>query len=350
MVRRRGWLSVFSLVALSAGLSNCSAPPSQIQATLTAIYQANQNQQPAAAIRVSETPFVAATGATTQVGIDPLTPIPTVSPSPLSSPIIISKTAEPTDRPDMGTPTRTPQPRKTAKYWSEWPIVPSGVSDELKALYQKGLQMGNDAHAFSTIGDCQSVPDTFMGVYDTDRYRLGDSYAALEETIRYFKGNFGRQSITVRNGQSVASVFSPAWADPKLCNSGETPMDCEFRIHKPSIVFINLGTNWRGGDAVSHAQYLQKIVDYTIAHGAVPVLSSNGDNLEGDYRLNKATAQVAYEDDLPFWNFWASIRDLPGKGIDDSTPGEYLTPAAWARRSFTGLETLDAVWRAVTEQ
>jgi hypothetical protein len=81
----------------------------------------------------------------------------------------------------------------------------------------------------------------------------------------------------------------------------------------------------------------------------VPILSTKGDNLEGDYRLNKATAQVAYDDDLPLWNFWRSIRDLPGKGLDNSAPGQYLTPDAWARRSFTGLQTLDAVWRSLTE-
>ncbi|NMB88859.1 MAG: hypothetical protein GYA17_10900 [Chloroflexi bacterium] len=241
----------------------------------------------------------------------------------------------------------TPEPRRPGKYWSEWPLIPPDVSGRMIAVYKQGIALGNNPHAFSTIGDCQSAPAIFMGVYDTDRYELGD-YQYLEETIHQFEGSFGRQSITVQDGQSVASVLSPAWADPDLCDSGETPIDCEIRLHKPSILFINLGTNWQGGNDVTHTEYLKKIVDIALEHGVVPILSSKGDNLEGDYRLNRATAQVAYEYELPFWNFWRAIRNLPGKGLDGSKPGQYLSVDAWGRRSFTGLQALDAVWRSLS--
>jgi hypothetical protein len=347
-MRRTIWRAGLCILA-GAVLAGCGAGVSPVQATLTAVYQANrQTEQASAETSVAIRPTGSAAPTAAVLATATATMAPPLVDIPENPTAAILPTAQAIVE-NSRTPAATPTPRKTAKYWAEWPIVPAGVSEQLKEVYRQGIAAGNDPHAFSTIGDCQSVPNTFMGTYDTDRYRLKEEYASLEETIRQFKGNFKRQSITVKNGQSVASVFSPAWADPKQCNAGETPLDCEFRVHKPSIVFVNLGTNWRGGDDVSHTEYLKKIVDAILAHGAVPILSSKGDNLEGDHRLNRATAQVAYDYDLPFWNFWASIRDLPGKGIDDSAPGQYLTPDAWVRHSFTGLRALDAVWRAVSQ-
>lgn len=274
---------------------------------------------------------------------------PTNTPYPTQTQTLEGAAASPTavlatSTVPAGTP--TPDTRKTARYWAEWPIVPD-VSERAKEIYQKGLALGNDPHSFTTIGDCQSQPNIFMGAYGTDHYFLDEKDAALEETIRQFKDSFNRDSITVKDGLSVASVFSPAWADQSVCQSGETPLDCEFRLHKPSIVFINLGTNWKGGDDVKHEEYMRKIVDYAIERGVLPILSTKGDNLEGDYRINQSIARVAYDDHIPMWNFWASIRDLPGKGIDGTRPGGYLIPDAWVRRSRTGLQALDAVWKSV---
>jgi hypothetical protein len=212
-----------------------------------------------------------------------------------------------------------------------------------------GQRLGNDPHSFTTIGDCQSEPSVFMGIYDTDHYFLGEGYEHLEKTIWQFQGSFSRDSVTVKDGLSVASVLTPAWADPQRCEKGETPLECEIRLHRPVIAFINLGTNWNGGNEVTHEAYLRQVVDVLIEHGVVPVISTKGDNFEGDHRLNRSMARVAYDYDLPLWNFWLSLRDLPGKGIDGTREGNYLTTEAWGRRSFTGLQALDAVWRGLAE-
>jgi len=238
--------------------------------------------------------------------------------------------------------------RKEPKYWPEWPLIPD-VSAQAKAIYARGLEMGNDPHSFTTVGDCQSEPAVFMGIYDSDHYVLGEGYEYLEESIRHFKGSFQRDSVTVQNGLSVASALSPAWADPEKCEKGETPLECEIRRHRPVIAFVNLGTNWNGGDDIKHEMYMRQVVDVLIENGVVPVISTKGDNLEGDHRLNRSMARVAYDYELPLWNFWRSIRDLPGKGIDGGRPGGYLTPQAWGRRSFTGLQVLDSVWRTLSE-
>lgn len=281
-------------------------------------------------------------------------PLPTnpASDEPVSS-VEIKETGQPRknkpaafDKSDLNPDTATPTPdtRLLPRYWAEWPLIPT-VSERAKEIFIHGQELGNNPHAFSVIGDCQSEPSILMGIYDTPDYTLNDGYEYLEETIQWFQGSFNRDNITVKDGMSVASVINPLWADPEQCHPNETPLDCEIRIHKPAIMIISLGTNWQGGNDKTHEKYMRQIIEVLISQGVVPILSTKGDNLEGDHRINQSIARVAFDYDLPFWNFWLSIRDLPGKGIDGSREGGYLTTQAWGRRSISGLMALDAVWR-----
>ena len=232
-------------------------------------------------------------------------------------------------------PTATPDTRLLPDYWGAWQIVPA-VSPRALEIYRKGLEMGNNPQAFSTIGDCQSVPDVFMGIYETNRYRLGD-YAYLQADIDYYRGSFSRKSAAVKDGMSVASVLSPLWADPEQCQQNETPVDCELRVHKPALMFINLGTNWKNGGPTAYEKYLRQVVQIVIDHGTVPVLTTKADNIEGDHSLNLATARVAYDLDIPLMNFWLASNDLDNHGLDSEREDVYLTPTAWDRRKFTAL-------------
>jgi hypothetical protein len=90
----------------------------------------------------------------------------------------------------------------------------------------------------------------------------------------------------------------------------------------------------------------------------VPILSSKGDNLEGDHRINHTIACLAEEYGLPLWNFWSAIQALPNHGLQPDL--EHLTygitdfddakamQTAWTVRNLTALQALDAVWKAVT--
>ena len=67
----------------------------------------------------------------------------------------------------------------------------------------------------------------------------------------------------------------------------------------------------------------------------------------------KQLALLASEYDLPLWNFWAAVSDLPNRGLytrsDRPLQGDiYLTDEALQIHRMTGLETLNVVWRAVT--
>ncbi len=279
-----------------------------------------------------------------------------LTPSPAPS-ATLEPTAQPTNpaEPVKASPTAISLPtqdnRPTAKYWPEYPVVPT-ASARVKEIYALGQTLGNNPRSFTVVGDCQSDPDVFMGTFDTDRYRLSDSNLGLQETIDNFKGYFGHKSLSVKDGLSVSSALSPLWADQSVCQPNETPIACEYRLARPSFVIINLGTNWKNAGAEDYEKYLRQVVEYWIQNGVVPILSTKVDNLEGDHSLNLATSQVAYDYSLPLVNFWKVADKLPNHGLDphhDPTqPLTYLTTDAWYMRSVAGLQALDSIWRDVT--
>jgi hypothetical protein len=86
--------------------------------------------------------------------------------------------------------------------------------------------------------------------------------------------------------------------------------------------------------------------------GVVPILATKADNREKDDRINRDMAMLAAEYDLPLWNFWAAVSDLPNRGLytrdDRPLQGDiYLTEEAAVIHRLSGLTALDIVWRAV---
>lgn len=285
------------------------------------------------ALQAPEPPPPPTAAATTARTVSPISS-PTEPPSQTVSPK--AATTDPT--------TPTPDARLLPRYWRQWPVIPS-VSEKARKIFIRGVLSNNDLHAFSTIGDCQSMPAVFSGMYDVpDSYRLGEGYEHLQATIDHFAGSFSRRSVTVKNGLSAATVFSPIWSDADLCEPDETPIVCEFRLHRPSIVFINLGTNWKPGYSARHEELLREIVSFAVDHGTVPILSTKADNVEEDQSINEGIARVAYDYEVPLWNFWRAVQYLPNHGLDDRGDGNYLSTEAWGVRGFTGLQALDAVW------
>ena len=296
---------------------------------------------------IVETELASVQQATETSQVPTIAPVVQVTETPM---VVLPPTETTVSLPPTETPDYTPTPdtRIPPREWSRWPIIPE-VSETAKQIYQQGLEMGNNPRVYSTIGDCQSEPNVFLGIYETERYAFGAEDAYLQETIDYFYGSFSRQSLAVRDGLSAPSALSVMWADPQYCASDETPVTCELRSSHPSIMFINLGTNWRAGaSADEYEKYLHQIVEQVIQNGTVPILSTKADNVEGDYSINKATAQVAYDFDIPLWNFWLAADSLPGHGLDGSRNGVYLTPDGWDRRNITGIKVLDAVWRELS--
>jgi len=283
--------------------------------------------------------------------------VPTGTP-PTGTPGTPEKTSVPSSEPGVPTgvggsqatlASPTPDTRLLPENWQEWPVVPV-VSARAREIYEAGIARGNDPSHFSKVGDCQNITEAFMGIYDLPgRYSLPQGQEALQATIDAYAGSFGREGMSVKGGFNVASVLSPMWADPDFCQAGETPLQCELRLQRPVLVFISMEVWFEGRTPQAYEDYLRQIVEYTISQGAVPVLATKADNVEGDHSINRATAQVAYDYDLPLWNFWRAVQPLKDHGIDwaRDSDGFHLTVESWNVRSYTALQVLDALRSAL---
>ena len=239
--------------------------------------------------------------------------------------------------------------------WQLRPVYPASVSDRMKEIYQQGLASGTDPNAFSKVGDCQNVTPYFLAPFDQPAdYSLG-TFSPLKLTIEHFSGSFDRVSGAVDNGYNVASVLSPRWANRQICESGETPLECEQRLHNPSIVIINMETWWQERPASEYADYLSQIVQFWLDHGVVPIVGTKADDLEGDNSINAAIVAIADQYQIPLWNFWLAVQQVPNHGLGED--GFHLTfardfyddPArmefGWPVRNLTALAAIDAVYR-----
>jgi len=253
------------------------------------------------------------------------------------------------------TKTKSPTPTKTSiatpdlrlkpEDWKSWSIIPD-LSAAMIEIYRKGQDLGRDPHVFSVLGDCQSSPTYFLSLYDEGRYMLEQGQKHLQETIDWYTGSFSHRSLTVKNGMTAPGALNPRWADPEQCEPTETPVACEIRLSNPSLMLISLGTNWHPSTSYEeYVEYLSEIVAVILDEGIIPILSTKADNVEGDYSRNLAMAEVAYAYDLPLWNFWASVKDLPNQGLDKDRDDVYLNYKAWDIRNQSALELLNHIRR-----
>jgi hypothetical protein len=259
----------------------------------------------------------------------PITPAPT-------------RTATPTSAP------RTSEPELAE--WKDLPVIPENIDPSLQKVYEKGLTLGNDPQAFSIFGDCQERPADFLGVFETDATAVESLTPELREAVDNFRGSFNRESPTAQDGTTPGALLWTQWHRGEYgCTFAETPVQCELRIHRPSFVIIQIGTHFES----RNTEYLRKVILQLLDAGVVPILATKADNREKDERINRDMAMLAAEYDLPLWNFWAALSDLPDRGLyvmkgREAQGPVYLNAEASVRHRMTGLEALNVVWRAVT--
>lgn len=244
----------------------------------------------------------------------------------------------------------TKDTRSLPEDWREWPIIPE-ITEAARDIYRTGIAMGNDPHAFSKVGDCHNVKQSFLGFFDhPDQYEYISGIDGLQDTIDNFEGHFDRNGESTKYGFNAAAVLSPFWADPDVCLPDETPLECELRITHPTFVLISLEFWFEGRTSDVYERYMRQIIEYTISQGVVPILATKADNIEKDHSLNLATAKLAYEYDLPMWNWWAAAQELSDGGMDTyRDDGFHLSVDAWNVRSKTFLQTLDHLWKGLRD-
>jgi len=79
---------------------------------------------------------------------------------------------------------------------------------------------------------------------------------------------------------------------------------------------------------------------------------TKADNVEGNHQINFIIAKLAYEYDLPLYNWWRAAQTLPNNGLDPQREDKFhIDPMyAWTEQSVYGLGTLDSIWKGTSQQ
>ncbi len=239
----------------------------------------------------------------------------------------------------------------------------SGVTAHARDIFLTGQGLGNRDYVFSKVGDSNTDNPAFLTPFDQGNFDLG-SYTDLAATINYFRGSFARTSAAAVGGFSTAKVLDPALAGSG-CAAGETPLACEYRINKPSVALILLGTgdqhSWQGFEA----RY-RRIIEYSIQQGVVPVLITKADDLESKEDTapagftNDTIRRLAVEYDVPLLDLRHAVEPLPNLGCGPdgfhyNSPPDGQTANfdaahmtyGFNMRNLTALQALDALRRYV---
>jgi hypothetical protein len=258
--------------------------------------------------------------------------------------------------PRVTTGSASPTPTFDPAAWTTLPVLPK-LSPRALAVLQDGLARGRNPRAFSKLGDCESQAYWFLGELDepVKVYSLGPYEEELAPVVEFYAGSFKRSSLAAQPGFSAASLMAPIWADKKQCEKDETPIACEFRIHNPLVTFIMLGSN-DASNPKTFEGHMRRAIEYSLEQGVLPILGTKADNVEGDHRINSTIARLAYEYELPLWNYWLAVQDLPNAGLQED--GVHLTfgsirfddPAmmktGWTVRNLNALQVLEIIMDA----
>ena len=264
------------------------------------------------------------------------------------------------------------------------PLVDPPMRAQLRKLYRHGLTFGNRADVFAKIGDSITSNRFFLKDVGCGVEVLG-SNQALAPTIKYFRGfafpdsyttawcgnanSFSRDSYASDHGwtanEPLKRFANPASECPPPFDN---PLRCEFRLIKPSIALIMLGTNdLEKNDPATFRKRLTRIVQETIVNGVVPVLSTippRLDNPDMGNRVslyNKIIQEIAETLQVPLWNYWVSLQNAINQGIDhrgihpsvfdDDDPAIFTSEAlryGFNLRNFTAVQVLQKI-KAVTQ-
>jgi len=232
------------------------------------------------------------------------------------------------------------------------------VIENINEIYADGQSLGRNPQAFSKLGDSTIENPHFLARFDGTFYNLGE-WDYLQGVIDWFQGSHGRQGVAVQRGLHTWSVLDPAWASNATCFPAEHMVDCEIRVHNPSMMIVRLGSNDRGVPDATERN-LRAIVEAIIAQGVIPILGTKADRQEGSNINNQIIRQIAQEYDLPLFDFDLLASTLPQRGLTTDSvhmtsfyAHDYTQNLAFRTghgvHNLLALIVLDRVWRTVTE-
>jgi hypothetical protein len=209
------------------------------------------------------------------------------------------------------------------------PRLTPEVAAHVREIAASGAALGRDPHSFSKVGDSISAAPHMLTPIADGLMTLGD-YESLSVVVdHYAKESFGASSLAARTGWASSEVFKPELADSEQCETGESPLACEYRVRNPSVALIMFGTNDVGLLTLdAYRAYMTRIIDETIAAGIVPVISTIPTRAgfeEQTRAFNVVIRELADTYRVPLWQYGAVMQFLPdgglsGDGVHPSLP------------------------------
>lgn len=217
------------------------------------------------------------------------------------------------------------------------PVIPD-IDDSMQARLRRvhvfGLRRGVRPRVFSFVGDSITAWPGFMDELVTDRVDYGDYHWLADQVSAYRDVEMRTvegvaynpltvESFAVLSGWRVTDVLDPGtrfWE--QLCKLDETPLECELRNSLPAVTLVMIGTvDVMHTPINEYRRHMDTVVQTILAYGSIPVLSSLPPNLTGAehteavLEYNRVLLQVADKHQIPVWNYWRALRDLPNQGI-----------------------------------
>ncbi|MEL6404843.1 MAG: SH3 domain-containing protein [Chloroflexota bacterium] len=224
-----------------------------------------------------------------------------------------------------------------------------------------------NATRFSKVGDSITAEEVVLNPFDFGQYELG-VYSNLQPTVDYFAASWSRSSEAATPGWTTDSVLNPAFADSSVCEAGETPLACEYRIHNPAVALILFGAN----DVVNvnfenYVANMNRIVDISIENGVIPVLTSLPPRPDFPARrdlYNQAVLSIATTRGLAYLDLYSALTPLRNAGMSEdglhpSTPPlgfenatvftEENLQYGYVMRNLTALQALHVIRTSVLQ-
>ena len=200
------------------------------------------------------------------------------------------------------------------------PVIPQ-ISDAMVQVFQQGQLIGNGSNVITKVGDSLVANVQYLTPMSNARLELGP-YDYLTDTIKYYGGSMATESVAARLGMSTYGIVDPFWADKDKCQPAETPLDCEYRIKKPSVAFIMFGPNdVRSMTEDKYAGQMRQIIEDSLKQGVIPVISTFSAHPDEEFfwqsiNFNLQLVALTQEYKTPLINLWAAARVLPEYGLD----------------------------------
>jgi uncharacterized protein YraI len=230
------------------------------------------------------------------------------------------------------------------------PLFSNMSTGAIRRIYSRGLSLGNRKNVFTRVGDSITASQPFMWGIGGPEQNLG-SYSYLQATVDFFSvpprdgysNSFGYNSMAAQSAFNAAAVLDDMWADPSVCLAEESPLECEYRLSKPSVAIVMLGSvDVQIYDLETYTRAMRQIVKISVDSGVIPVLTTfpmAPDHMyyEKSLQFNMVILDLARSNGIPLINLWRAARSLPDNGLG---PDRYHLSQGPTYYTFTGEENL----------